>query len=85
MYCGNKPIAPLAGGLSPTNKEKPVQFPIDHRHRRDTDLTSLPHFDTSVEGFKCEPGLRFRDKCNLCRCNKAGLAACTDRLCHEEV
>lgn len=84
MYCGNQPMQPLAGGLPPNaggTMQRPVQFPVDKRYKRETDLASFPHFDTSVEGFKCEPGLRFRDKCNLCRCDAEGRAACTDQLC----
>lgn len=88
MYCSNKPIEPQAGGLAPSTGsigiQKPVQFPVDKRYRRETDVASLPNFNTSVEGFTCEPGLRFRDDCNLCSCNKEGKAACTDQLCPKE-
>lgn len=83
MYCGNKPAAPVAGGLAPLSSrvDAPIQFPVEKRSKRNSDLRKLPHFDTSAKDFKCEPGLRFRDKCNACFCNDAGLAACTDALC----
>uniref|UniRef100_A0A336LYS6 CSON010969 protein n=1 Tax=Culicoides sonorensis TaxID=179676 RepID=A0A336LYS6_CULSO len=91
MYCENRPLQPSYGGLPPTsgNKpkaEQPIQFPVEKpRYKRDDndDLYSLPHFDTSAPGFRCEPNLRFRDKCNACFCNAQGLAACTDALCPE--
>jgi hypothetical protein len=45
------------------------------------DIKDLPNLNTSAPDFKCTPGMRFRDDCNLCRCSDNGMAACTDMAC----
>lgn len=53
------------------------------RAEKKNEIEILPELK-SVVGAVCQPGKRYRYKCNICSCTKDGFPSCTTMVCLED-